>query len=73
MEKQQIPHGLNSTPTSAKMALVGDPGSAVRDDNLESLSLTARLAAPRYKPIFGGRLRIGFATEIPRHEERILS
>jgi hypothetical protein len=28
---------------------------------------------PCYKPIFEGRLRIGFATETLRHEERILS
>jgi hypothetical protein len=26
LRKQQIPHGLNLTPTSAKTALVGDPG-----------------------------------------------
>jgi hypothetical protein len=36
LKKQQIPHGLNFTPTSAKTALVGDPGSAVRDDNSKS-------------------------------------
>src|ERR1035438_4332052 len=36
LRKQQIPHGLNFTPTSAETALVGDPGSAVRDDNSKS-------------------------------------
>src|ERR1035438_7089203 len=34
--KQQIPPSLNFTPTSAKTALVGDPGSAGRDDNSKS-------------------------------------
>ena len=31
--EKQIPRGLNFTPTSAKAALVGDPGSPARDDN----------------------------------------
>jgi hypothetical protein len=39
--KQQIPHRLNFTPTSAKTALVGDPGSAVRDDNSMRLFLVS--------------------------------
>src|SRR5271157_4245689 len=30
--EKQIPRGLNSTPTSAKTALVGGPGSPARDD-----------------------------------------
>ncbi len=31
--EKRVPRGLNSTPTSAKTALVGGPGSPARDDN----------------------------------------
>jgi len=34
LQGQQIPRGLNSTPPSAKEALVGDPGSPARDDKI---------------------------------------
>jgi hypothetical protein len=40
--QQQIPHRLNFAPTSAKTALVGGPGSPVRDDNIKGL-VTAHL------------------------------
>jgi hypothetical protein len=41
---KQIPRGLNFTPTSAKTALVGDPGSPARDDKNKK-SLAARPSA----------------------------
>src|ERR1035438_1151804 len=36
--EKQIPRGLNFAPTSAKTALVGDPGSPARDDKNKELN-----------------------------------
>src|ERR1022692_3950909 len=36
--EKQIPRGLNFTPTSAKAALVGDPGSSPRDDKSKGVN-----------------------------------
>ena len=44
--KEQIPRRLNFTPTSAKAALVGGPGSPARDDKNTGLGRGAE--APHY-------------------------
>ena len=66
--KQQVPHGLNFTPTSAKTALVGDPGSAVCDDNSEiakpDITYTALNKAP------GRYGQLGCGPEAPHLLER---
>src|ERR1035438_1146381 len=48
--KQQIPHALNFTPTSAKTALVGAPVSTVRDDNSKSPDIRDKFDIGRTAP-----------------------
>ena len=45
--EQQVPHGLNFTPTSAKATLVGDPGSAIRDDNSQTAAVNHQVTFNR--------------------------
>ena len=56
--KKQIPRGLNFTPTSAKAALVGDPGSPARDDKNIGLNGTSE-AVPLQNHGVGGLFQQG--------------
>jgi len=50
---KQIPRGLNLTPTSAKAALVGDPGSPARDDKNKGLNGAAEAAPFQNRRVAG--------------------
>jgi hypothetical protein len=64
--KQQIPRRLIFTPTSAKSALVGDPGPPARDDKNKGLRRGAE--APHYPNT--GSNRVFQQTLKPVHDDK---
>ena len=72
--QKQISGGLNFTPTSAKTAPVGDPGSPAQDGKSKALNGTsedASLQSPRWDLFFSSLLNPQAMPALrPQHERR---